>query len=230
MKFKSALITQASGSIGGATYAHNQGGLYVRARSIPVNPNTVQQVAVRNALAQLTGRWRNTLTPAQREAWANYATLTPIADAFGDFREIPPLAMYVRCNTPRLQAGLDIVDDASPLGGLPSMGTLSFEIDAGGEEVDVTFGTDFNPTFASADGASVMILASRPQPPTINFFAGPYRFAGSIDGDSTTPPTSPATIALPFAAVSGSRVFFQARYSDSLGRLSSPFRYFDDLA
>ena len=44
---------QRSGSIGGATWSHNSSGAYIRARSIPVNPNTDRQNAVRVAVRNL---------------------------------------------------------------------------------------------------------------------------------------------------------------------------------
>ena len=49
MLFKSAAFTQASGSVGGLTFAHNRGGMYTRARSIPVNPKTQQTGRCREA-------------------------------------------------------------------------------------------------------------------------------------------------------------------------------------
>ncbi|KKM06452.1 hypothetical protein LCGC14_1743870, partial [marine sediment metagenome] len=48
MLFKSGLITQGSGSIGGLTASHNRGGMYFRARTIPTNPATSFQTVVRN--------------------------------------------------------------------------------------------------------------------------------------------------------------------------------------
>ena len=51
MLFRGTHLTDASGSLSGVTYSHNRGGAYTRNRSIPVNPNTVQQQAVRNAFS-----------------------------------------------------------------------------------------------------------------------------------------------------------------------------------
>ena len=55
---------QRSGSIGASVYSHNRYGAYIRARSVPVNPNTDRQVAIRNAIRALTIAWGN--TPGQR--------------------------------------------------------------------------------------------------------------------------------------------------------------------
>lgn len=222
MKFKSALVTQASGSVGGATFAHNKGGLYIRARSIPTNPSSAQQQVVRNAMAQLTSRWTDTLTAAQRAAWTVYAELVPILDSLGEARTIPPLAMYVRCNVPRLQAGQAVVDDGPTTYTLGTMSDPTVSVDATADEFDLGYtNTD---AWATTTGGFLFASASRPQNATINFFKGPYRFAGLVTGDTTTPPTSPETIALPFACVAGQTIFFQIRASLADGRLTAPFR------
>lgn len=222
--FKSALITQASGSIFGMTFSRNKGGNYIRQRQIPVNPNSPQQQAVRGVLGDLANHWVNTLTAAQRTAWTDYAANVPIVNRLGDPQLIPPLSQYVRSNTPRVQAGQARID-AGPtdftLGGYTNP---SFGVDATADEVDVTF--DDGDAWANEDDAIALVYCSRPQNASINYFKGPYRFAGVIAGDSTTPPTSPAAIALPFAAVAGQLVFVKWSVSRADGRLSQVFRGF----
>lgn len=221
MKFKSQLVTQASGSIGGFTASHNRGGLYLRARSIPVNSNTSFQQTVRNLMSQLTSRWVNTLTQAQRDAWSVYADQVLITDALGEPRKLPPLAMYCRSNIARGQAGLGIVDDGPTVYTLPTLTPLTLAVDATADEADV--GYDNGDDWATADGGGLIIAISRPQNVSIGYFNGPYRFAGLVAG-AATPPTSPATLALPFPVSDGNKVFMQARATLADGRLSSPFR------
>lgn len=221
MKIKSALVTQVSGSVGGLTGSHNKGGMYFRARTIPTNPQSSFQVAVRNWVSQLTSRWSNDLTAAQREAWANYAEAVEIVDALGDARTIPALAHYVRSNVPRLQCSLSIVDDGPTVLTLPTGTPPTYALDDTNDEVDVTF--DNSDDWAGEVGGALAILASRAQQASINYFKGPYRFTNSIDG-AAVPPTSPATLSLPFAVAVGQKVFFQARVIRADGRVSSPFR------
>lgn len=212
-----------SGSVGGMTGSHNRGGLYLRARSIPVNTNTSFQQTVRNLMSQLTSRWVNTLTEAQRLAWQAYAELTPIVDTLGEARTIPPLAMFVRSNVARAQAGQTIIDDGPTTFGLPTLSAVSGTFDATADELDLTF--DNGDTWANDDVGALAVFVSRPQNVTINYFAGPYRFAGVVQGDSATAPTSPATFALPFPVAAGNKVFAQVRALDPDGRVSSPFRF-----
>src|SRR5690606_20282519 len=110
VKIKSALLTTGSGSVGGLTLSHNAGGLYLRARRTPVNPSSLQQQAVRNAMAILTSAWGNVLTESQRQGWTTYGQNTPRTGKLGDQIVLSGISWYVACNVPRLQAGMTRVD------------------------------------------------------------------------------------------------------------------------
>lgn len=223
MKIKSALVTQWSGSVGGMVGSHNQGGLYLRARTIPVNPSSTYQQVVRNAMLTLASRWGQVLTPAQRTAWETYAKNVPLIDRLGESRAIGGIAMYQRSNVPIIQVGGSVVDDGPTVMALPTFTDPSVTVTAASPAtVDVAF--DNSDDWANEDGGYMAVYASREQAPAINFFKGPYRFADTIDGDATTAPTSPATITCPFAAAAGNQLFFQVRVIRADGRVSSPFR------
>lgn len=226
MIFKSQVLTQASGSVGGITYSHNAGGMYQRARAIPTNPNTPEQQTIRGAVTSLTNLWINSLSPAQRSLWETYAANVSVLNRLGEPIFLSGLNMYVRSNVPRIQGGDPRVDNGPTTFDIGDYSNPSFAIDEAANEVDVTF-TDTD-TWVDEDDTAMMIWASRPQNTTINFFKGPYRFAGKIDGDSITPPTSPAVIALPFPVIAGQRVFVRANVTRADGRLSAPFRGFGD--
>ncbi len=228
MLWKSALATDLSGSIGGLTASRNRGGQYFRARVVPVNPATVFQMAVRGFVAQLTNAWLGILTLAQRQAWDAYALEIQIPNALGDPRNVSGIAMYVRSNVPRLQAGLARVDDGPPIDGLGLSTNPAFDnFVAAATTFDVTFGTGiFDDPWANETGSAMLVLASRARNASINFFKGPYRFAGLIAGDDTIAPTSPQTFTSPFPFAVGQRVFIQTRVSRRDGRLNLPFRGF----
>lgn len=227
MKFKSPMFSQASGSIAGTTFAHNRGGLYVRARSIPTNPNTTFQQAVRTTFGLLSNLWLNTLTEAQRAGWDNYASLVLIPDSLGEPRNVGGVGMYQRSNTPRIQAGLTRIDDAPSIFNLGDYTAPVIASITAPTSISLEF-TDTD-AWANDDDAAMIILASRGQNPSRNFFKGPYRFAGVIEGDSVTPPTSPAAITSPFPLVAGQRQFIQVRVTQGDGRLATPFRDFDTV-
>jgi hypothetical protein len=228
MKFKSTIFAQTSGSLAGTTFSHNRGGLYTRSRSIPVNPNTTFQQAVRTTFGLLSNIWLNILTLAQRDAWDNYASLVLIPDSLGEPRNVGGIGMFQRTNTPRLQAGLARIDDAPSVFNLGDYTAPTI--------VSITAPTAISLAFTAADawanatGAAMVVLASRGQNASRNFFKGPYRFAGSILGDTTTPPTSPAAITSPFPLSADQRQFIQVRVLQEDGRTSTPFRDFAVVA
>lgn len=226
MKFKSAILTQASGSVGGATYSRNRGGMYIRARSVPTNPSSAFQETVRALVASLTTAWVSTLTAAQRSAWNVYAENVLMPDSLGEARNIGGLGHYIRSNVPRMQAGLSRIDDGPTVYSLPTFTAPTIDaITAADDDADITFTAADD--WATETGGALIIAASRPQNVSINYFTGPYRYAGLVEGDDTTPPTSPAAIDLPFAVTAGQRVFFRMRVCRADGRLSLPFRLFD---
>jgi hypothetical protein len=84
----------------------------------------------------------------------------------------------------------------------------------------VLMGFDNTDTWANEDDAFLLLYTGKPVNDTINFFSGPYRYADQIAGDGTTAPTSPATLAVPFAYVADQKVFTRVRVSRADGRLS----------
>lgn len=221
MLFKSGLITQGSGSIGGMTISHGAGGQYIRARTIPTNPNTPAQQTVRNAMAILSTRWVETLTQGQRDAWAVYAGNVTVTNPLGDQINVSGLNMYIRGNVSRILGSLPKADNAPTIFDIGTFSDPSFVIDTAADELDLTFtNTD---DWANEDDAAMMVYASQVQNNTINYFKGPYIFIGQVLGDGTTPPVSPAAIPLPGPTVLGQRTFFKVNVTRVDGRLSGNF-------
>jgi hypothetical protein len=215
--FKSIVYGPASGSIAGLTYSHNAGGQYTRARATPVNSNTIQQQAVRAIFAQLATLWTTSLTQAQRDGWAAYAAAVSVPNPFGDPIFLGPLSWYQKVNTPRLQALKTRLDAAPTILTLTPLTAPTFTVAAATDLASVSF-TNTDP-WAIAVGGFLFAYFSLGQNVTINYFKGPYRFAAAVIG-AVVPPTSPASIALPFAVVAGQKVFGRFAASDSTGRPS----------
>lgn len=225
MKFKGTLIGEASGSIASLTASHNRGGQYFRQRAVPVNPNTTSQQAVKSYFAQLTTRWSNTLTAAQRDAWNEYALQVPMPDSLGAPRNIGGLGMYVRCNVPRLYNTVAVVDNGPTNYTLPTFTNPVFAApDVSLNSVSMAFtNTD---AWAGEAGGYMFVYISSGNNASINYFKGPYRLAGKVTG-SGTPPTSPSVITMPLPFGVGQRVFFRVNVSRADGRLSGDFRGFN---
>lgn len=190
MLFKSEIVTQVSGSIAGTTYSHNSAGLYRRARSIPVNPNSAAQQGVRSNLTTLSQAWNAVLTQVQRDAWDNYATLSPITGKLGDELVLSGQQMYIRCNTVRLLAGVARVDAGPTVPGLIALTTPVTTISIGAATLSTAFET--TDAWANVVGGGLNIQTSRFISGGRNFFKGPYRFNQVVLG-AGAPPASPDT-------------------------------------
>ena len=228
MIFKSSIIESGSGSVGGLTLSRNRGGMYLRGRAVPTNPNTPFQQAVRSAAAQLASLWRNVLTADQRAAWDLYAENVELPNSLGDPRNVGGLGMYIRSNVPRIASGeadLVRVDDGPIIFNLGDVGALEVISATAATDV-VSFGFTDTDEWVDEDAAGLLIYTARAANPSINYFKGPYRFAGAVLGDSTTPPTTPAAIDAAFNIDVANKTFVFARVSRADGRLSTPFRGF----
>lgn len=216
MKFKSALVTQISGSIGGMTGSRNAGGLYFRGRAMPSNPNTPGQQAIRQTFGSLTNAW-HLLTQAQRDDWAVYAQNVPLPDRLGDQRNVSGQNQFVRANAPRVQAGLAIISAAPTtfnIGNTPVPAAELVVDDAGTVSVNVTVGT---PGIAG----NILSYVSRPQTATINYFRGPYQLIGATAFASPGSAAVTAGGASPFAQAIGQKVFLRVQCTLADGRLSA---------
>lgn len=220
MLFQSQVITKASGSVGGLTASHNRYGQYMRARSTPVNPNTAKQVVVRSALASLSAIWQ-TLTGAQRIAWADYAANVPVLNKLGETVNLTGFNMYLRSNIPRLQAGLARVDDGPTVFSLPELTdpVPTVTVAAGFQSISLAF-TNTDP-WANENGGAMLIYAAAQVAPSINFFKGPFTFQDTIDGDGVTPPTSPDVTLVTQLGTVGNKAHIAVRATRADGRLSS---------
>lgn len=192
MLFRGLLVGAASGKLGSLVASHNSGGQYMRARVTPTNPQTSRQLVVRNNFASLANAYANVLTDEQRLAWKTFGlSLTGIFNPMGDAITLSAIAAFVRQNAARLQAGLDVVVDP-PADGTAAVLSTGTNANIVGDDLSVVF-TDTD-GWATADGGALLVYTGRPLNPGESFYKGPYRFAGSILGDTGTPPTSPGTI------------------------------------
>jgi len=219
----SALISDITGKVGGNIFSRNRYGLSVRAFTKPVNVNSTLQQAARAAMASLVERWSSTLTAAQRTAWGLYADSVAVQNKLGETVYLTGQNMYVRTNCILVQNSLTPIDDAPTVFELPDQDpTLAVSISEATQQLSITF--DNTRSWANEDGGYLFIYMGSPQNPQRNFFAGPWKYAGKVEGDGASAPTSPATISVPFAATEGQRIWVYARILRADGRLSERFR------
>lgn len=235
MKVLPTMGSSYSGSLRGITASHNKGGLYFRGRTIPTNPGTGLQVAVRNAFGSLAQRWSTVLTQMQRDGWDAYAQNVSWVDSLGQNIQLSGVNHYVRANTPRVQlmvldGTITVIDDA-PM--VQELG-MGVQVDAAaisnavGPPNVISAGFDItnNGDFGATD--RVVIYLGIPQNPGIKGFNGPYVLAGFDTADQAsvaatmfddTPNAAPYSDRFGEPQV-GQRIFGYARTLMADGRLS----------
>lgn len=216
-------VVGMSGSIAGNTYARNRYGSYARARTKPVNPNSAAQQAIRSTMSTARDAWFNTLTAAQRTAWAVYAANVSVKNRLGEDIYLTGFNMFIRSAMSALYNGLTITAAGPSVYALAEQDeSVAVTTTSGTNAVSVAYNDALD--WCDEDNAALLVYESKPQNPTVNFFAGPYKLLGKVEGDSTTPPTSPEAFTSNNTLTAGQKVFYQFRILRGDGRLSDPFR------
>jgi len=223
------LVSDASGSTGGVTIARNRFGPYMRSRTTPVNPNTDRQTSARAIMAFLAEQWRESpMTAVIREAWETYAGSINWTNRLGDAVSLTGFNAFCMCNGAMINAGGDLVT-AGPIAlGLPAQDpSFAVTISEATQKLSVVFDDGFD--WVDEDQGWLSVQMHQPQSASRNFFGGPWRHAGAIQGDSVTPPTTPdATIDVAYTATETQKTQCRARIIREDGRCSR-FFYCDQL-
>lgn len=184
MKVLAGLVTQGTGSLGGMTMSKNKQGYYLRSRTVPSNPKTISQTAVRNGLSALAANW-TALTQAQRNGWNLYAKNVTIVLDNGQTKILSGFNWYVGANQLRLLASEDVIDDAPTiftLAGTPQV-TQAFYIS------QYQIGFQFLLLDAPEEpgtGDQLLIQIGRPQSLGTYYFSGPWQYEDTVDSYDAT--------------------------------------------
>ena len=205
------IVSDIKGLVNGLIFARNIGGNYVKGFVTPINPMTTRQVDVRNDFATLVDDWQSRLSQGERLGWNDYGQNNPVLNRLGEQILLTGLNWFIKLNALRLQAGGAVVDDA-PVGsstGIPDTSLDISDIDLDGATIDIAF--DITGNWVGQDAGAMLIFVPDILSLGVESFNHPMRFAGAIQGDATTPPTSPATLAYPWGGpTGGGKVFCEA--------------------
>jgi len=227
---KSQLATQLSGSIGGTTFGHNKGGMYMRARSIPTQPNSGNQLEVRAAFTELVNAWKSSLTATQRAAWNLYAQNVSVVNRLGDSVNNSGQNWYIAANVPVLQANAKLGLSLPRRDNAPTIfnrGDFTTPVPTPTETSGLSVAFTDTDDWANEDDAALFIYEGAPQDDSVEFFKGPFRLVGAVEGDGTTAPTSPEAItaatltSLGYTITQNQNVWTAFAVSRADGRLSS---------
>lgn len=213
-----------SGSYAGITASHNRYGYYLRSKVIPTNPSTERQQFVRNVFRALSRQWSSTCTAAQRTAWDLYGANIAKTDSLGNQFYLPGFNWFVGNNTAIVQAGLSAVYTGPTTLTLPAVDPSALmTLTSGSGNGSLAFDTDMD--WLDEDDAGLIVKMSQPHGVGTTYVQGPFRYAGVVLGDAVTAPTSPASIALPFAVAESQVVTIACRIIRADGRVSSEFKH-----
>jgi hypothetical protein len=197
------LMTNMSGSTGGVTAGHNKGGLYLRARSIPTNPNTIPQQRAKADFTIAVAQYGE-LTPEQRLAWEAFAQQQEHTNRLGESIQLSGQQQFVAINSALASAGMTAIT-VPPT---PNTKPEAFTLDGtqAPNNTTNTIGTLNAGVLGSAD--RYVFGIGNPVGPGVRYYGGPYRIGGTQDGNA------------PGAAMSGAA--YQA-IADALGYTSGSF-------
>ena len=193
-KFLSTVYSTIRGSVGGLTYTANQfGALIVRARTSPVNPNSVNQSAMRSAFSGAQTLWENISEP-YRQGWNDYAATLVYTGPLGPytvpgrqvFMGVIGTAIYLEAR------GLPVgaVTGIPPtIPGFLNLGTVEPGLFAGIDAV----GISVQVTYEGAEDIVFFTKRSRAFNATRNSFKGPFNSSTLIGGEITPPATTLAS-------------------------------------
>lgn len=220
MKYRSAVLAAASGSVGGCCFSRSAQGQYVRRRGLRTNPATPSQTTAKAAFAASIARWRETLTPEQRDAWAAYAAGASTTDALGNARTPSPANAFMRANALRILIGAPTVDTpptivqhaifnfAKAIAAVAASGLVIVDIDANDPWTDET-------------GGYALLFVSAPQNPSLNTYHGSHKLRAVATGAPAGGPSSISYFA-PGEFAAGQRLFTRCIAIDASGNVSRP--------
>ena len=163
------------------------------------------------------------LTQLQRDAWEVYAAAIVRQNKLGAQIKITGFNHYIRSNSIRLQSVVTVIDPGPTTLTLPPGDpAMIATVNTAAQQISVAFDQTFD--WLDQDEGRMYVFMSIPRSSGVTFVGGPFRLAGFISGDSTTPPTSPELLSVPFPVSTGQIVVVRARISEEDGRLSDLFR------
>lgn len=112
------MITEARGAIGGIIFSRNGSCAYVKKYTVPVNPQTEKQLAVRAGFGQMSSDW-NTITEAQRDAWNALASTLEFINSVGDVYTLSGKQYFQKVNSVTHSVNETPFADAPPDGVVP---------------------------------------------------------------------------------------------------------------
>jgi len=203
------LLGDLAGSISDNTFARNRGGSYVRRKTKPVVSQTPRANFTKSVFSNASEAWKNQTTKIERDAWDNYAALSPTKNKLGETIFLTGREWFVAIFSfegnnfivPSIKAPID--DGFAPT----VLGLLTFNV--GGDLIMDGFVPDeTNWTF-------LQLQVSPPVSPTRNTFSTGWERTITLVTGGTLP-----VVLIPVAEIILLKQYFvRVRSQDNFGRI-----------
>lgn len=218
-------VQDARGSIGGQTYSKGRSGHLLKSRRGPVNKRSPRQTAERTIFRYLTQYWSNSLTQAQRDSWQAYGNAIQVKNRLGQSIRLPGFHHFIKSNSLLIRFGHSMILEGPSTLTLAEVDPhLSCAADVATQVMSVNF--DESLDWVSNDAGHLYITQGEPKSIGVRNLNKSFRLAGEINGSSSSPPTSPKTVPLPYPTADNQAVLCKARIAEGDGRLSEFFRWY----
>lgn len=221
MKVKfGAIVVDGRNKVGGHVLSKNRGGAYMRTKVTPVNPQSVDQSAVRGTLTTFSQNWRG-LTEDQRTAWNAAVQNFKKTDIFGDIKTPSGINLYVKLNSTLAVVGSAPISDPPADTTSPGETTTAATVDATTPALSIVF----TPTPVPA-GSRLSIECTAPQSAGKSFIKNQYRVIATVNAAGTSPHNTLAAYVAKFGPlVVGQKVGVRTRLIDTLSGVAGPYSY-----
>lgn len=127
------ILGEMAGSIAGVTFSHTKGGLSVKRRPTPTNPQSAAQQLVRSYLDELTRQWRDVLDDDQRADWNAFAAIKTERNKLGESVTWSGQQQFVSLNARNLRVGNAVQLLSPPISGPADLATVTLTAGVGAE-------------------------------------------------------------------------------------------------
>lgn len=196
-----AIVVGGSGKLGGHVASRNRAGAYFRTKVTPVNPQTTEQLTVRDRLAGISQAWRE-LTEVQRAAWNAAVTDFAKTDVFGDLKNPTGFNLYQRINNNLGNVGAIGLSTPPQLVYPEANGAFELAADVSSNAVTMTF------TVAIGANTNVKLFATPQLSPGISFVKSEYRQIDVLDDTAASPYNAFAAYTAKFGALTAGKKIF----------------------
>lgn len=236
IKWSAIGITNASGTSGGTTFAHNRGGAYARRWAKPVNAQTGRQTAMRSLWGAVAQTWGQ-LSQEEVNAWNSAGENIQVTDGFGNSHNMTGNTYFMRVNQNRTHGmGLPITRIPIALVALPNVSYNEKVMDMTGfaalnpaVSLNLENGTPGAEITASIGFTVVAANSNKGYGSVKNQFNQRIRKTVILDGSGNAsveiPNNDPELVAILGNAGNGSTVYLQVHTHSAAGQKSNPVTY-----